>query len=160
MDESHQATWKRVRPVLLVTAVPIVAAFGYLALATYAKKTANPADLPSMAAFDACLTANNLQPTGGGSQFDQQIASEQEMKACGSKIPSYVIAKWRAQAEAQQTAYRECVENLAGPGRGFGRFHGPPANFRAALAACRGLLQGGGGGGPPVAKKNAPGPVA
>jgi hypothetical protein len=167
MDESHQATWKRVQPVLLTTLVPVLAALGFFALATYAKKGGSVQDQPSMAAFDACLTANNLQPAQSyASQFDAQIASQQEMKACGNKVPSYVIKKWQQQAEAAQASYRECVENLGGSGRsgGFGRFHsGPSSGFRSALAACRSLIQGSGGSGgsgPPVTKKNAPGPVA
>ena len=168
MDDSHQATWKRVRPVLLTTLVPIVAALGFFALATYAKKSPSVKDLPSMAAFDACLTANNLQPAQSyASQFDEQVASQQEMKVCGSKVPQDVINKWQQQAEATQASYRECIENLSGGGHGggFGRFRsGPPAGFRNALATCRNLLQGGGAGagnsGPPVAKKNAPGPIA
>jgi hypothetical protein len=167
MDNSHQATWKRVRPVLLTTLVPVVAALGFFALATYAKKTPNVQDLPSMAAFDACLSANDLQPAQSyASQFDAQIASQQEMKVCGSKVPPEVIQKWQQQAEAAQSSYSQCIKNLAGSGRGggFGRFRSEPSSgFRNALATCRSLIQGGGGGGsggPPVQKKNAPGPIA
>lgn len=167
MGDSHQATWKRVRPVLLTTLIPVVAALGFFALATYAKKSPSVQNEPSMAAFDACLTANDLQPAQSyASQFDEQVASQQEMKTCGNKIPSYVIKKWQQEAEAAQASYRECIENLGGSGHsGFGRFHsGPSSGFRNALSTCRNLLQGGGAGGgnvgPPVTKKNAPGPIA
>ena len=96
-----QEGWKRIRPVLLTTLVPLVAALGFFALATYAKKAPNVKDLPSMAAFDACLTANDLQPAQSyASPFDAQIASEQEMKVCGSKVPPEVIKKWQPNAEA------------------------------------------------------------
>ena len=166
MNESHQATWKRVRPVLLTTLVPVMAALGFFALATYAKKSPNVKDLPSMAAFDACLSANDLQPAQRyGSQFDEQVASQQEMKVCGDKIPPEVIKKWEKQAEAGSSSYRECIKNLAGSqgGGGFGRFRGGPSQgFRSAFSTCRSLLQGGGGGGgrTPVPKQNAPGPIA
>ena len=168
MDDSPQVTWKRVRPVLLTTLVPIVAALGFFALATYAKKSPNVKDLPSMAAFDACLSANDLQPAQSyASQFDAQVASEQEMKVCGNKIPPEVIKKWQQQAEAAGSSYRECIRNLAGSSsgsRGFGRFRGGPSEgFRNAYSTCRSLFQGGGGAGggrTPVPKKNAPGPIA
>ena len=166
MNDSRQATWKRVRPVLLTTLVPVMAALGFFALATYAKKSPNVKDLPSMAAFDACLSANDLQPAQSyASPFDAQVASEQEMKVCGDKIPPEVIKKWQKQAEVGSSSYRDCIKNLAGSrsGGGFGRFRGGPSQgLRSAFATCRSLLQSGGGGGgrTPVPKKDAPGPIA
>lgn len=167
MDESPQANWKRARPVLLTTLVPVVAALGFFALATYAKKSGNVKDQPSMAAFDACLSANDLQPAQSyASDFDRTVAGQQQMKVCGDKIPPEVIKSWQKKAGAGSSSYRECIKNLGGSrSRGVGRFRGGPSpGYRNAVATCRGLLQGGGGGsgGTPVPKKNtpAPGPVA
>ena len=166
MDEPHQATWKRVRPVLLTTIVPVVAALGFFALATYANTKGNVKDLPSMAAYDACLSENDLQPAQSyASDFDRQVAGQQMMKVCGDKIPPEVIKKWQTQAEAARGSFRDCMENLGGShSRGFGRFRGGMSNgFRSAYVTCRGLLQGGseGGGVTPPAKTKMPvGPVA
>ena len=171
MDDSPQATWKRVAPVLLTTLVPVAAALGLFALATYAKKSPNVKDLPSMAAFDACLSANDLQPAQSyANQFDAAIASQQEMKVCGDKVPPEVIKSWEKKAEASRSAYSDCIKNLAGSSsRGFGggRFRsgsGSSKSYRSALSTCRSLLQGSGGGsgGRPAPKKSVPahGPIA
>jgi hypothetical protein len=169
MDESPQATWKRVGPVLLTTLVPVVAALGFFALATWAKKTPDAKDRPSMAAFDACLTANDLQPAQSyATQFDETVASQQEMKTCGDKIPPDVIKKWQQQADAARSSYSECIKNLSGSSgsRGFGRFRGGPSSgFRSAFATCRSLMQQGGtdSGSAPAPKKKTttvPGPIA
>jgi hypothetical protein len=153
--------------VVLVTLVPVVAALGFLVLATYGKRTGNIADQPSMAAFDACLTAHGLQPTGDyPTQFDATIAAQQQMKTCGDKIPKQVIQKAEDKQRAAYASYRECIHNLAGSSssRGFGRFRGGPSSgFRQAFSICRSLLQNGGDGGAPAPrapKTNAPGPVA
>jgi hypothetical protein len=154
--------------VVVVTLVPIVAALGFLALATYGKRSGNIADQPSMAAFDACLTQHGLQPTGNyPTQFDATIAAQQQMKTCGDKIPKQVIQKAEAQQRAAMDSYRECIRNVAGSsgGSGFGRFRGGPSSgFRQAFSICRSLMQNGGGGGgqpaTPAPKTNAPGPVA
>ena len=152
--------------VLVVTLVPIVAALGFFALATYGKKTGNIADQPSMAAFDACLTEHGLQPTGNyPSQFDATIAAQQQMKTCGDKIPKQVIEKAEAKQQAAADSYRVCLHNMAGNQgiRSFGRFRsGPSSSFRQAFSICRSLMQDGGGGqpAPRAPKTNAPGPVA
>jgi hypothetical protein len=140
-----EQAWKRLRPVLATTLIPLAAAGGFFALATYTKQSTNPADRPSMAAFDACLTENGLQPQQSyPSQFDEQVAAQQEMKTCGNKIPKAIIDKWRRQAEASQSSFRECMQNMAGSGGyGFGRRGG---DFRNAYVVCRSLLQGGNGG--------------
>src|SRR5712692_2464179 len=104
LSPQQQEGWNRVRPVLLTTLVPIIAALGFFALATYGKRSANPADMPSMAAFDACLTANGLQPQQHyQSQFDATIAAQQEMKVCGSKVPASVIKSWQQKAQASRS---------------------------------------------------------
>ncbi len=163
----QQETWARVRPLVLTTLVPVVAALGFFALATYGKVKGNVHDQPSMAAFDACLSANNLQPAQSyPSQFDETVAAQQEMQVCGDKIPPEVIKSWQKKADAAQASFRECMANLGGQRRqGFGRFRGGPSSgFRDAYYTCRGLLQGSGGGsgGSPVPKKSVPkvGPVA
>jgi len=149
-----EQAWKRLRGVLATTLIPCAAAGGFFALATYAKRGANPADRPSMAAFDACLTANGLQPQPSyPTQFDAQVAAQQEMKTCGKKIPQAVIEKWRKQAEASQASFRDCLRNMEGSGRrGFGRFGGgrPGGDFRNAYVTCRSLIQGAGGAKPPT----------
>ncbi len=154
-------------PILLTTLVPIVAALMFFALATYGKRSGNIADQPSMAAFDACLTANGLQSTGDyPTQFDATVAAQQQMKACGDKIPKQVIQKAEDQQRAAMSSYRECLHNMAGSSgsRGFGRYRGGPSSgFRQAFSICRSLLQNGGDGGsqPAVPKtKPAAGPVA
>jgi hypothetical protein len=154
-------------PVILVTLVPVVAALGFLALATYGKRTGNIADQPSMAAFDACLTEHGLQPAGQyPSQFDATIAAQQQMKACGDKIPKKVIENAEAKQRAAMTSYRDCIKNMSNGGgpRGFGRFRsGPSQSFRDAFSICRSLMQGGGDGGSPAPaapKPSGPGPVA
>jgi hypothetical protein len=152
MVDPSQGTWHRIRPVLLTTLVPIAAALGILLLALYGHKSANVADEPSMAAFDACLTANNLQPAQSyPSQFDETIAAQQEMKICGSKIPQSAIRKAESERQAAMSAYRECLQNLAGSrsaGAGRGRFRGGPSqSYRDAYANCQSLLGSGGGGG-------------
>ena len=153
--------WKRVPPVVLTAVVPVFAVLAFFALATIAKNSPrNVKNEPSMAAFDACLTNNNLQPAQSyASQFDEQVAADQEMKVCGSLIPPSVIQKQEQQAETANAAYRSCIEGFVGSGSG--RFHG---GFHNAAAACQSLLQGGGGGGGGsgtiVPKKNAPGPIA
>jgi len=149
--------------VLLTTLVPVVAALGFFGLATYGKQSASIADRPSMAAFDACLTANNLQPQQRyQSQFDATIAAQQEMKVCGSKIPAGVIKSWQKQSESSNSSFRDCLRNMAGSGggRGFGRFRGgPSSSFRNAYLVCRSLLQGRGEGGS-TPKKTPAKPVA
>jgi hypothetical protein len=150
--------------VLVVTLVPVVAALAFFALATYGKKTGNIADQPSMAAFDACLTEHGLQSTGNyPSQFDATIAAQQQMKACGDKIPKQVIQRAEAKQRAAMDSYRECIHNMAGGSDGsFGRFRGgPSSSFQQAFSICRSLMQNGGGQpAPRVPKTNAPGPVA
>ena len=167
MDEPPQATWKRVRPVLLTTIVPVAAALGFFALATYANTKGDVTKLPSMAAYDACLTANDLQPAQSyATDFDRQVAGQQMMKVCGDKIPPEIIKKWQKEAQAARGSFRECMENLGGSrSRGFGRFRGQPSTgFRDAYVTCRGLLQGNsedGGVTPPAPKTTpAPGPIA
>jgi hypothetical protein len=152
--------WKRVRPVLVATLIPITAALGFFALATYAKKTPKIADRPSMAAFDACLSANGLQPQQSyQSQFDQSVAAQQEMKVCGSKIPPALLAKQQQQAEAAQSSFRDCVRGMAGSSGGFGRFR-DRGNFRAAYAVCRKLIEGGQGAAPAKSPAKPVAPVA
>jgi hypothetical protein len=165
MKFSPKAKSKYVSPVLLTAFVPIFAAVAFFSLAIIAKHGhPNVNNEPSMAAFDACLTANNIQPSQSyASQFDEQVAADQEMKVCGSKIPPDYIKQQEKKAEAANAAYRSCIEGFVGSGSG--RFHGERGSgFRAAAEACQSLLQGGGGGpgrtGPPVTTKNAPGPVA
>jgi hypothetical protein len=165
MVDPPKAGWHRIRPVLLTTLVPLAAALGILALAVYGHKSANIADEPSMAAFDACLTANNLQPAASyPSQFDETIAAQQEMKVCGSKIPQSVIRKAQNQRQAAESSYRECLHNLAGSsggGFGGGRFRsGPSQSFRNAYATCQSLLGNGGGGEGSTPQKPAATPVA
>ena len=166
MPSPQQETWARVRPVLLATLVPVVAALGFFALATYGKTKGNVHDQPSMAAFDACLSANDLQPAQSyPSQFDETVAAQQEMQVCGDKIPPEVIKGWQQKAAAAQSSFRECMSNLGGSRhRGVGRFRGGVSSgFRDAYYTCRGLLQGSGGsGGSPIPKKSVPkvGPVA
>jgi hypothetical protein len=140
--------------VLLTTLVPVAAALGFFALATYGKKTPSIHDQPSMAAFDACLTAHDLQPAQSyPTQFDQNVAAQQQMQTCGDKIPKKVLQDAQQKAQdsrrAAMASYRECIRNMAGTtSRGFGRFRGgPPSGFRDALTICRSLLEGGGGGG-------------
>jgi hypothetical protein len=155
-----EQAWKRLRPVLATTLIPLAAVGGFFALATYAKQSTNPADRPSMAAFDACLTANGLQPQPSyATQFDAQVAARQEMKTCGNKIPQAIIDKWRRQAEASRSSFRECMQNMAGSGgEGFGRRRG---DFRNAYVVCRSLLQGAGGAPAPVKRPTTPvAPVA
>ena len=156
MEEPKRSGWKAARPVLLTTLVPVAAALGFFALATYGKKTPSIKDQPSMAAFDACLTENGLQSTGDfPSQFDETVAAQAQMRACGDKIPKKVIEKAQAEQQARrsaaQSSYRECMSNMSGssgrPQR-FGRFRsGPSQSFRDAFAICRSLLQGSGEGG-------------
>lgn len=161
MDEH---AWKRLRPLLAATLIPVAAAGGFFALATYGKQRASLADRPSMAAFDACLTENGLQPQASyATQFDAQIAAQQEWNACGNKIPPAVIRKWQQQASSSQSSFRECMRNLAGSrGRGFGRFRGAPgSDFRNAYLTCRSLVQGGGQGSAPAKPRSTPvAPVA
>jgi hypothetical protein len=147
-------TWKRIRPVLATTLIPIAAALGFFALATYAKKTPSVADRPSMAAFDACLSEHGLQSQGNyATQFDAQVAAQQQMKVCGSKIPASVIRSWQQQAEASRASFRECMHNMAGSSgvHGFGRFRGGSSrdfdSMRNAFVICRSLLQQGDSGG-------------
>jgi hypothetical protein len=168
----QEETWARVRPILLTTLVPVVAALGIFVLAVYGKTSANVLDQPSMAAFDACLSANNLQPAQSyPSQFDQTIAAQQEMQVCGSKIPPAVIAGWQKQADAAQASFQNCINALGGSSRGGsfgGRFGGGDrdgsSGFRGAYNSCQALLQGSGGSGgtSPIPKLHAPapGPVA
>ena len=143
-----QQAWKRLRPVLATTLIPVAAAGGFFALATYAKRSPSPADAPSMAAFDACLSANGLQPQPSyPSRFDETVAAQQELQTCGDKVPAAVMKKWQGQAEASQSSLRDCVRELggsSGPGFGRGRFGGGGANsFRDAMLTCRQLLAGG-----------------
>ena len=152
-------------PVLLTTLVPVVAALGFFALATYGKHSGNIADQPSMAAFDACLTEHGLQPAGQyPSQFDATVAAQQQMKACGDKIPKQVLEKAAAEQRAAQSSYRECLRNMSGGSRyrWFGRYRsGPSQSFRDAFSICRSLMQNGGGGpAPSTPKSTGPGPVA
>ena len=164
LSPEQQQTLKRLRPVLLTSLVPVVAALGFFGLATYAKKSPSIADRPSMAAFDACLTANNLQPQQSyQSQFDATVAAQQQMKACGSKIPQSVIRSWQKQGQASRSSFRECMQNVGGSGggRGFGRFRGgPTSDFRNAFQICRSLLQGSGEGGSTPPPKPQVKPVA
>ena len=166
VQSPQQETWARVRPILLTTLVPIAAAVGFFMLATYGKTKANVLDQPSMAAFDACLSANNLQPAQSyPSQFDETVAAQQEMQVCGSKIPPAVIAGWQKQADATQSSFRNCLNNLGGFSQGgFGRGRDDSSGSGSAYATCSSLLQGSGGSGgtAPIPKLHAPapGPVA
>jgi hypothetical protein len=157
--------WKSARPVLLTTLVPVAAALGFFALATYGKKSADPRAQPSMAAFDACLTEHGLQPAGAyPSQFDETVAAQQQMKMCGDKIPKQVLQKAQDERRAAMSSYRECLDNLGGSRRpSVGRFRGGFSQSRRdALVICRSLLQNGGGGGGQATtpKKKAAPPVA
>jgi hypothetical protein len=150
VEHQERSGWKAARPVLLTTLVPVVAALGFFALATFAKHTPSIKNQPSMAAFDACLTAHDLQSTGNyPTQFDETVAAQQQMKTCGDKIPKKVLEqaqqKQQDSRRAAMASYRECIRNMAGNRtRGFGRFRGgPPSGFRDALTICRSLLQGG-----------------
>jgi hypothetical protein len=170
MDESQRAMWKRIGPVLLTALVPLVAVLGFFTLAIYGKKGVDRKAQPSMAAFDACLSENNLQTQSYATQFDAQIAAEQQMKACGDKIPPALIRKSEQSSINARKAYRDCMEGLVGSrgGRGFGRFRARPSasarqGFRAASATCEELLHPGGGSGnktKPTPKTPAPGPAA
>jgi hypothetical protein len=151
--EPEQDGWRRARPVLLATLVPIAAAAGFFALATYGKRSADVTQEPSMAAFDACLTANGLQPAGQyPTQFDATVAAQQQMKVCGDKIPKAVLQKAADRQRAAMASYRECLRNIGGSGGtgGYGRYGGPSKSFREAFSICRSLL---GGGGPAPAPK-------
>ena len=154
-------TWQRVRPALLATLIPVAAGVGFLLVATYAKKTPSLADRPSMAAFDACLTDNNLQPQPSyPTPFDAQVAARQEMQTCGSKIPQAVIRKWQAQAQASQSSFGDCMHNMGGSPHGFGRFR-DFSGMRNAYEICRSLIQGQGGGSAPAKPPGKPvAPVA
>jgi hypothetical protein len=163
--------WKRTGPVMLTTLVPIVAVLGFFTLAIYGKRTVDHKTPPSMAAFDACLSENGLQTQSYATQFDAQIAAEQQMKACGDKIPPAVIRKSQKSSIDAQKAYRDCMEGLVGSrgGRsGFGRFRSRPSSgaregFRAASATCQELLHPAGGGGnksQPAPKTTTPGLAA
>ena len=148
---------------LVVSLVPEPS--GIYLLATYAKHSPSIADRPSMAAFDACLTNNNLQPQQSyPSQFDASVAAQQEFKACGSKIPPAVIKAQEQKQLAAQSAMRDCVRGMGGFGsRGFGRFHrGSRGNIRGAYAACQSLLGRGGAAGPapPKSPAKAVAPIA
>jgi hypothetical protein len=164
MDESQRAMWKRSGPVLLTALVPVVAVLAFFTLAIYAKKGPNLNAQPSMAAFDACLSENNLQTQGYATQFDAQIAAEQQMKVCGSKIPPSLIRKSEQSSNNARQAYRDCMRGLVGSG-GFRRrpSAGARAGFRAASETCEALLHPAGGTGSktkPTPKTTAPGPAA
>jgi hypothetical protein len=155
--EDEHGGWRRARPVLLTTLVPLVAAAGFFALATYGKRSADVTQEPSMAAFDACLTEHGLQSEGYNSQFDATVAAQQQMKVCGDKIPKAVIQKAEAKQRAAMASYRECLRNVGGSGGfgGFGRYRdGPSKSFRDAFSICRSLL--GGGGSAPAPKPATP----
>ena len=141
MDEHEESGWKKAGPVLLATLVPLVAAAGFFALATYGKRNGDVTQQPSMAAFDACLTAHGLQPSGSDpSQFDATVLAQQQMQACGDKIPKAVLQKAQDERRARIASYRECIRNLGG-GSGFGRDRGGPSQgFREALSICQSLL--------------------
>jgi hypothetical protein len=98
-----------------------------------------------MAAFDACLTAHGLQSSGSyPSQFDANVAAQQQMQTCGDKIPKAVIQKAQDERRAQIASYRECIRNVGG-GSGFGGYRGGPSqSFRQALSICQSLLAEGG----------------
>jgi hypothetical protein len=156
MDPRSRPGWLSARPLLMATIVPVAAALGFFALATYGHRDGDIRAQPSMAAFDACLTEHGLQPAGRyPSQFDATIAAQQQMQACGDKIPKKVLEQAQEERRAAVTSYRECIQNLAGSRqRGFGRFRGgPPQGFREALSICRSLLQDGGGEGAPSTPK-------
>jgi hypothetical protein len=145
MDEQEHSGWQRARPVLLATLVPLAAAVGFFLVATYGKRSADVTQEPSMAAFDACLTAHGLQSEGYNSQFDANVAAQQQMKVCGDKIPKDVIQKAEAKQRAAIANYRQCIRNVGGSGGGFGRFRdGPSKSFRDAFSICRSLIGGGG----------------
>jgi len=142
--------------LLMTTLVPVAAALGFFALATYGHRDGDVRKQPSMAAFDACLTEHGLQPAGRyPSQFDATVAAQQQMQTCGDKIPKKVLEQAQDERRAVISSYRECLQNLAGsPRRGFGRFRGgPPEGFRDALSICRSLLQNAGGEGTPSTPK-------
>jgi hypothetical protein len=170
VDGHESSGWARARPLLLTTLVPVVAALGILMLAVYGKKSPSIKDQPSMAAFDACLTAHELQSTGDfPSQFDETVLAQAQMRECGEKIPKKVIEdaqrKQDAQRQEARSSYRECMQNLGGSGRprNFGRYRsGPSQGYRDAFAICRSLLQGGDEGGrqTPKAKTQPAAPVA
>jgi hypothetical protein len=152
---NSQAAWKRVPTVVLTTLVPVAAALGFFAFALAAKKgPPNYKEMPSMAAFDACLSANNLQHVGGfASEFDQAVWSQEVMKVCGHEIPPEQIEASRKSAEERQSAYRDCVRGIAGSRRS--------GQYRKAVSICRSLLQGSEGGSTPSAPRTVgPGPIA
>jgi hypothetical protein len=173
MDRAGRSGWFDARPVLMTALVPIVAAAGILTMAIYGKRSGNVAEQPSMAAFDACLTAKGLQPAGRyPSQIDASVAAQEQFQACGDKIPKAYLEREAAQASAERRAavssFRQCVESMGGSHRSFGfgrRFQrGPSQGFRNAVAACRALLEGASGGTekPPAKPPSGgvPGPVA
>jgi hypothetical protein len=141
VDEQVESGWKKAGPVVLVTLVPLAAAAAFFALATYGKRNGDVTKQPSMAAFDACLTAHGLQPSGSDpSQFDATVLAQQQMQACGDKIPKAVLQKAEDERRAQIASYRECIRNVGG-GSGFGGYRGGPSrSFRQALTICQSLL--------------------
>ena len=147
-QSEERSGWERARPVLLTTLVPVAAAAGFFLLAVYGKTSADPRAQPSMAAFDACLTEHGLQSSGAyPTQFDQTVAAQQQMEACGDRIPKKVLEDAATEQRRATASYRQCLKNLGGGfSRGFGRFRDPPSsNVREAFATCRALLADGGG---------------
>jgi hypothetical protein len=163
MDPPERSGWKSARPVLMATLIPLAAALAFFAVATYGHKSGDVRDQPSMAAFDACLTEHGLQSAGAyPTQFDETVAAQQQMQACGDKIPKQVLQQAQDRRSAATSSYRECIGNLAGSrSRGFGRFRGGPSqSYREAFAICRSLLQSGGEGGQQTTPKTPATPVA
>lgn len=132
-----QEWWDDHRSILLVTILPVLAAIGAFVALTTMHTSPNISQRPSMALFSACLDANNLDQVGGyTSQFDAEVAAQQAMKLCGSKLPA--SARNGQQTGPGVVAFNQCMKNLGGHHRG--RFGGG-GGFRSTYNMCRSLLQ-------------------
>mgnify|MGYP001029726810 CR=1 FL=1 len=61
MSQRSRPGWLSARPLLLTTVVPVAAALGFFALATYGHRDGDVRKQPSMAAFDACMKLDAFQ---------------------------------------------------------------------------------------------------
>ena len=137
--------WKRNRPIVLATILPVLAAIGAFIAVTSMHSSPNLATRPSMALFSACLDANNLDPPGGFStQFDAEVAAQQAEKLCGSKLPASV--RDGNHESPGQVSFDQCMKNLGGNEShglfGHSRFGGGGSGFRDAYLTCRSLIAG------------------
>ena len=135
--------WKEMRPLVLATIVPVVAAIAVFVVASSdhpAKKDVSQE--PSLALYEACLQDNGLDPVGGfATQFDAQVAAQQGLKQCGKDLPRGAL-DGSGDRNSLQARYRECLKNMgANRGSSFGRFRfGPSSRTRSAMSICRSLL--------------------